>query len=332
MSNRFISILTAVLIFTAACNTQTETQPALAIPTAASLEQVAEPTVIIDPTAVPEQLVTATETPVPQTEPTSPPVVESTAVPPTEPAPSLSTGSGYRVTFVEENDVLNVRAGAGVSFDIVGSFAPNATNIDITGEGVQVGSSLWVPVSDGQVSGWVNSRFLTTAVSDDFCSSPQLAALLGEFEQAVATKDNVRLAQLIHPERGVRVHTAWWNPVVRYEGTAINNLFSSNSAADWGTTIGEGAPIIGSFDQVIVPLLEETVLNESDIGCNEILHGGTPGLIILPDGYESQAHVSYYRAGTDEFAGLNWGTWAVGVEEWQGTLYLSFLVYYQWET
>ena len=76
----------------------------------------------------------------------------------------------------------------------------------------------------------------------------------------------------------------------------------------------------------MVDLLEAT-----EIGCNEILHGGTAGLIQLPDGYETINYYSFYRPGSAEYEGMDWGTWVVGVESWQGEFFLSFLVHFAWE-
>jgi hypothetical protein len=49
----------------------------------------------------------------------------------------------------------------------------------------------------------------------------------------------------------------------------------------------------------------------------------------LPDGYEQVNYYAYYRpAGDIEF---DWGTWVVGVEQWQGQWYVSYLVHFDWE-
>ena len=330
----FFVFATLFFILLTACSSQTAPTPLEEpiIPTTAPLQE--NENGLENPTAVPEQAApeeSEPATPIP--EPTAAPIEEpQPEEEPTAPPIQIEPDLSYQVIFVESNDTLNVRSGAGVNNDIVGTFSFDADNIQITGSGVEVSGSTWVPVTNGQVSGWINSRFLTTAVNTSFCTSHPSANLLTEFEQAIATKDNGRLAQLIHPERGLRIRTAWWNPEVRFEGNGRQNLFTSNSATDWGTTIGEGAPILGSFNNIITPLLEETILGASQTACQEILHGGTPGLIILPEGYQQHSFISYYREGAKEYNGLDWGTWAVGIEEWQGEFYISFLVYYQWET
>nr|WP_290668505.1 SH3 domain-containing protein [Ardenticatena sp.] len=66
----------------------------------------------------------------------------------------------YRVVRVAEDDVLNVRSGPGVAYEIVGALPPNAEGVRITGEPVQVNDSFWVPIEWNGVSGWVNGFYL----------------------------------------------------------------------------------------------------------------------------------------------------------------------------
>jgi len=139
------------------------------------------------------------------------------------------------------------------------------------------------------------------------------------------------LAQLVHPERGLRLHHSWWNPEVRLTQANVRNIFASNIQIDWGVQDGSGNPITGTFSQEILPLLQNDLLKASESACDEILHGGTAGLVRLPDGYEPVHYYSLHRPGTEEFAGMNWGTWVVGVEQWQDSWYVSFLVHFQWE-
>ena len=153
---------------------------------------------------------TSTVVPLPTDTPTTMPT--ATAVPPTNtPIPNISNQqTSYAVVFVEPNDVLNVRAGPGVGFGIVGTLPPNATNVQITGSGQLVAGSTWVPVQQGGLTGWVNSRFLTQSVSDEtFCGDTAVLQLLERLQTAVANQDDAVLAQLIHPERGLRVRLLW---------------------------------------------------------------------------------------------------------------------------
>ena len=80
--------------------------------------------------------------------------------PPGTPAPFTGEAAVYRVINVPSNDVLNARSGPGVGNPVVGVIPPDGTGIQITGESVSVGHSLWVPVRYQNVAGWVNQSFL----------------------------------------------------------------------------------------------------------------------------------------------------------------------------
>ena len=66
------------------------------------------------------------------------------------------------------------------------------------------------------------------------------------------------------------------------------------------------------------------------LACDEILHGPTAGLVILPDGYEQLHYFSAYRP-APESQEFDWGTWVIGVDRWQGQYYLSYLIHYDYE-
>lgn len=61
----------------------------------------------------------------------------------------------FDVTGVASDDVLNIRAAPEAGAEIIGSFAPNAKNIEVVAE--QKG---WSQVDTGEQSGWVSSRYL----------------------------------------------------------------------------------------------------------------------------------------------------------------------------
>jgi hypothetical protein len=259
-------------------------------------------------------------------------VIPPSPLPPITPSPLPQTPTGstnYAVVFVQSNDVLNVRSGPGVSFDIIGSLPPDANSVKIIGTGQLVSGSTWVPVQQGTVSGWVNGRFLTEVVpSQTFCSDTAVTQILDQLKTAVANQDDALFAQLIHPERGLRVRLLWHEAETRLDN---QNLLSDPTSYSWGTAAGSGETIIGTPANILLPKLTADLLNATELGCNEILYGGTAGFVLLPDEYAPINFYTFYRPGTEEFAELNWGSWAVGIEKWQGLFYVSTLVHYEWE-
>ena len=78
-------------------------------------------------------------------------------------------------------------------------------------------------------------------------------------------------------------------------------------------------------------LVTNNLLNSTETGCNEIIHGGTAGLTVLPASYEGINFVSLHRSPEPDEFELDWGTWVIGIERWEGEYYISFMVHYEWE-
>lgn len=69
----------------------------------------------------------------------------------------------YRVTDVAATDVLNVRSGPGVEHQIIGSFAPGQTGVEVVGT---TQDRRWGRVILGETSGWSSMRYLTRTGPD----------------------------------------------------------------------------------------------------------------------------------------------------------------------
>ena len=71
-------------------------------------------------------------------------------------------GAQLGVVGVEASDVLNLRSGPGVDFDVVAGLAPLEADVIATGRSrlIDVMSSIWVEADVDGVTGWANSRYL----------------------------------------------------------------------------------------------------------------------------------------------------------------------------
>lgn len=252
---------------------------------------------------------------------------QGTAVPTVD----IDTEAVYRVVHVDENDILNVRSGPGPGNSVVTSLAPGSTGVRIVGFGQPVNGTVWVPINVDTVSGWVNSRFLTEDIpGDEFCNAAEPRALLDQLREAIENRDGDLLAEISNPERGLRIRRYWNSDGVRFENQQINNVFNLTQSYFWGVADGSGEDVNGSFSDIVVPLLDRNLVGSTEVGCNEILQGGTAGLVQLPFRYEGANYYSMHRpaeAGNE----LDWGTWVVGIERWQGEYFVSFLVHFEWE-
>jgi hypothetical protein len=346
--------LLAFILILAACGGNEP--PVLVIPTPVdgTAAPSGEPTTIVgQPTADPSAIAptptlagpqpTATLPPPPTVAPplptstagAQPTAGPSTAAPTATPVATVGgpiAAEGYRVAFVAANDTLNVRRQPNANAAIVTRLPSDATGIEVIGEGETIrGGSLWLPVETNAGDGWVNSRFLTEAVSrETFCADPAVADLLAQLRKAIEEEDGRLMRELIHPERGLRLRVNWWNEEVLVAGEDVQTIFRAQKKYEWGTEDGSGEEIRGSFSEIMLPRLERDLLGATVWGCDEGVFGGTAGATALPDGYEAVRYYSAHRAAPAEQE-LDWGTWLIGVERWEGQYYLSYLVHYRWE-
>ena len=66
----------------------------------------------------------------------------------------------YNVVDVAADDVLNIRSGPTASAEIIGTLAPDARNIEVTGTDE---SGTWGRVNTGERAGWTSLRYLRAA-------------------------------------------------------------------------------------------------------------------------------------------------------------------------
>lgn len=278
-------------------------------------------------TTAPEATITAVAPTLAAETATSAPSPQSPTPSPQSPDPQTLS-----VAYVELGDTLNVRSAPGADAPVVAELPPDATGLsaDTSLESL-VGNSTWTWVEAEDASGWVNSRYLTEAVDPAaYCDDPAVQAIVDDLRRAIANRDGDLLAGLVHPERGLRLRHDWWNNEVFIPGEEVSGLFASDESYDWGMAGGSGLPITGNFSQVLLPPLDRDLAAATEQACNEIIHGPTAGMTILPEAYQPVPFISLMRPAPGDVE-FDWGTWAVGIEQWEGRYYLSYLVHYAYE-
>ena len=122
------------------------------------------PTLVISATPLPTPAATAT----PQPTPGPPTPLPATPVPtpqPATPTPAVPGGQDLAaVVGVAPGDVLNVRAGPGVSHPVVGTLPPYATGVQVVGAEQDVDGAGWAPIRYGDLDGWAHTGYLARQV------------------------------------------------------------------------------------------------------------------------------------------------------------------------
>jgi hypothetical protein len=76
--------------------------------------------------------------------------------------PQPDEGAIVGVIGVRHDDVLNVRSGPGIEFDVVTTLDPTSAGVSGTGEGWQLPSgAVWWRIEAGGVTGWANQQYLS---------------------------------------------------------------------------------------------------------------------------------------------------------------------------
>lgn len=255
-----------------------------------------------------------------------------------EPADSLDTPDvSYAVLFLAEGEVLNMRAGAGVTEPIVGALQPNERNLEPTGQRTLLGGDPWIELenSDGVV-GWVSGRYLTEQSEPGrICEDPNVGDLLDQFTTAVREKDGRQLSRLVSPMHGLTIqHNLWNPPILLDDPQVVSMLFTSTVDYDWGVSDGSGDPLIGSFQSLVLPKIEDVLLQSHTRHCNtldrDIATGPTAGFVYWPYDYDSLDFIALYRPAPADQE-LDWRTWAVGIEYVDDKPYIAVLIQFHWE-
>jgi len=237
------------------------------------------------------------------------------------------------VILVAQNDVLNVRKGAGVNYAIVDRLDPHAVNITLVGKEKMVNGSRWVKIrrSAGGV-GWVNARYLTETVTPaEFCADAKVTTLLANFKTALTKQDGALLAALVSPAHGLNVTYLRTGKTITYTPALARWVFTSTYAANWGTHPASGLEVKGSFHQEVLPKILDVVSNpNTSATCNNPATGPKNYQFYWPFQYGNINYYALLKPGTPG-VDLDWRTWLVGVEYVNGQPYLFSLLQLFWE-
>lgn len=242
----------------------------------------------------------------------------------------------YSVAFLADGEILNVRSGPGVTFDIISNLESNSHKLIPTGVKEIVDEITWVEIQQENRTGWVSGDYLTEEkTAGEVCNDPRVGEILDRFTQAVRDKDGETLSRLVSPVHGLTIHHNLWNPPVIFKSLKdILPIFTSSEEFDWGIQDGSGEPIIGSFNDKIMPLLENVLLQNHTRHCNTlergVATGPTAGYVYWPYDYSSFNYIAMFRPAPSDQE-LDWRTWVAGIEYVDGQPYVVVLIQFHWE-
>jgi uncharacterized protein YgiM (DUF1202 family) len=326
MRTRTLVLLLALLV--TACVPQVKVET-LTTPTA--FVPATQPPTVIAPSDTPF-VPTATE-PLPTETATLAIAPTSAANTATSLPPVTGVHNPYAVLLVAKDDVLNIRSGAGVSNAVVGTLQPRATNVSRTGPASTAAGDRWVEIQNPNGgTGWVNANFLTEYVaSSAFCADTRVPSLINTLKTALLNSDGALLSSLVSPAHGLDLRLWRYGTSANYSPEEAGWVFLSDYVVEWGDAPGSGAPTPGTFRQQPLPRLTEVFGANYTLHCNDTLDLATFSLDPWPPEYANVNFYTVYKPGTEQYGGLDWRAWIVGVEYVGGAPKLFALIHFQWE-
>lgn len=163
---RKLSILALIAVGVVACGAEEPAETTLAPTTTA---ETTSTTTSVPPTSTVEETTTPTSTTT-STSTTAPTTTTTLAGEEIEFGPA--EGDVIGVIGVAHDDVLNLRSGPGVDYDVVGEIPPLADDVTALGETRDIGQALWIAVEHDGADGWVNFQYTAhLGVTDDETSA-----------------------------------------------------------------------------------------------------------------------------------------------------------------
>jgi len=152
--------------------------------------------------------------------------------------------------------------------------------------------------------------------------------------KAIKEKDMEKLAQLVHPVKGVLFspysHIDLEKDKV-FMKDELANLLESSEVFNWGIYDGVGDPIELTFSQYYEKFIyDQDFANAEIISYNEIQQSGNT-LVNISDVYPDGKFVDYYFSGFDpEYSGIDWASLRLVFEQYNGQWYLVCVAHGHW--
>jgi hypothetical protein len=194
-----------------------------------------------------------------------------------------------------------------------------------------------VPVRYGEVSGWANSNYLARQVGN---VSDAIAARAAQAILALRDHDIRQLTGLVHPVKGVTFSPyTYLRPLQGAPGEAdlvfspaqLSGLWTDPTVYHWGTYDGSGEPIDLTFREYYGKFVYDVDFAQPDVvGFNETVGQGNT-INNIATVYPNAVTVEYHFDGFDpQYAGMDWRSLRLVLEEMDGTWYLVGIVHDQW--
>ncbi|MBA2133969.1 Spo0E family sporulation regulatory protein-aspartic acid phosphatase [Hydrogenispora sp. UU3] len=152
--------------------------------------------------------------------------------------------------------------------------------------------------------------------------------------QALSTKDAEKLAQYVHPVKGVRFTPYTYVDTERdlvFTPNEIRNFFNNQQRYLWGYYDGSGEEIMLTPSEYYAKFIYSAdFINADQIGYNQVLSSGN-ALENQFEVYENPIIVEYYFPGFDPvYEGMDWQSLRLVFEKYEDEWRLTGIIHNQW--
>lgn len=241
-----------------------------------------------------------------------------------------------RVVLVAADDTLNVRSGAGVDHEIVGSLEPGVV-VARTGSDRPVGSSTWAEIATPVGAGWVNALFLGAVVSDaDFAADDAVADLIEELAAVISAEGDL---SEVTSRRGIYV--SHHGPPVRFPVSELAGILTDPTSYKWPSPaldISDPDQAAELPDRTFAEAVTDRFLSAYDDPDTQLTRdvpieagNSRPPPLAIPFELQGLHYVGVHDSGDDpQYGGLDWITWYVSIDYEDGEPRIVGLTVDEW--
>jgi photosystem II stability/assembly factor-like uncharacterized protein len=256
------------------------------------------------------------------------PTITRTASRTPPPTPYLGP---FGVVMVNQNDRLNIRSGAGVTYPVIATFTHDQHDITRTGLTSTVDGNVWYQVyrPDGGI-GWSHSFYLSEYKAPEFfAADSRVNAKIDQLKEALKNSDGAKFSALVSPRHGVDVVLHHYSGKLKnYSSATAKNAFTSTESINWGAG-ARGQDDIGTFAAMIQPKMIEVFNANYELHANDPIGADMYMNPWLP-AYVNFNFYSVWKPGTVG-VDLDWREWLIGWEYVNGEPYLVAMIHFVWE-
>jgi hypothetical protein len=215
---------------------------------------------------------------------------------------------------VQPDDVLNVRAGPGVSNPIITTLDPNQQGVrrfDVTEFD---GDDRWgvIEVADG--AGWVNLAFVrpagTRPPATEGTIDPRTETAADDVQALLGAGEYETLSGFVDPDSGVVISV---DAFVADDAQVLTAEQLAGAATDdtvllWGYTDGEGAPIETTIAERLETIAGNPGITSTDVIGFDVRVGTGNSIDNIADRFPDAHVVEYHFDGTSLYGDFDWSS------------------------